>query len=71
MLLLPQNFNLFILWYLKSWAVSRKVEDARVPEGNQYWRTEEILCKAIKLKNTIVAKGRESGSMLCQESFEF
>ena len=71
MLLLPQNFNLFVLWYLKSWAVSWKVEGARVPEDNQYWGTEEILCKVIKLINTIIAKGRESGSMLSQKSFEF
>ena len=34
---------------------------SRVSEGTQYWGTEGILCRVVKLK--IVAKGRVSGNI--------
>ena len=44
----------------------------RVSEGTQYWGLiEQILCRVMILKNPIVVKGRESGSMLSQHIFKF
>ena len=44
---------------------------ARAFEGTQNWGAEGILYRVMKLKSSIVSKGRESGNIISQKNIQF